>query len=528
MATKTISTRIKNRFDSLTAWSAEGVTLLPGEIALVQVNTAKTDDNGNIIQVPAVLMKVGDVYPTGHAEAGKSIPFSELPWLSAIAADVYDWAKHANATDIPVTVGATSSTLGAYLTKVNTNVSDISANKNDIATLKGTGTGSVAKAVSEAITKLAFSPSGSGSYVTGVTMTDGVVTVTKGNLPAASDSTAGIAKLGAAGGAAAHNDVFGTDAESIASRITKTESDIAALGNAMAGGVTFRGTAAAEPTTIRKITLASPSKTLVAEVGDVVLFGEKEFICTDIVEESETIKADDENTATWVELGDLSRLGTLETAFKAMNESTTNDVTSTHEFASQVTQKDGKISVSYERPIAGDVLYDTNSKDTVKTKIDGLAADVASHSHAAYVNQNAFNIIKVVNSGNQGSAVNVVAASATDKVEFIGSNGITITGYNETDKRKVAFTAANASTSGKGVVQLGDKIKEDDSTATTTAATVSLVKTVNDSLKDTQGDVSAIESGYIHVGTSNNKDCLYAGKGGTDIIIFDCGGAGAL
>lgn len=98
--TTTIKTRIKNRFDTLANWQAAGVTLLPGEIALVQVTTGGTYTNpitGKNEPVMELLMKVGQ-----NDSDGNPIAFSSLPWLSAKAADVYDWAKESDAGNVVV------------------------------------------------------------------------------------------------------------------------------------------------------------------------------------------------------------------------------------------------------------------------------------------------------------------------------------------------------------------------------------------------------------------------------------------
>lgn len=78
-ATKTLNTRIQLKYDTYENWTKNNPTLLKGELAVVEVPTAQ----GNITQVPAVLIKVGD-----GAKA-----FNDLPWGSAQAADVYAWAK---------------------------------------------------------------------------------------------------------------------------------------------------------------------------------------------------------------------------------------------------------------------------------------------------------------------------------------------------------------------------------------------------------------------------------------------------
>lgn len=81
MATTTLKTRIQNKYDSYTNWTTNDPVLLSGEIAIVTMPTAADDIN----QVPAVLFKVGD---------GTS-KFSELKFVTAVAGDVYDWAKAA-------------------------------------------------------------------------------------------------------------------------------------------------------------------------------------------------------------------------------------------------------------------------------------------------------------------------------------------------------------------------------------------------------------------------------------------------
>ena len=82
--TKTLNTRISQKYDTYEQWIANDPALLKGEIAVVTVTTAVKDDKGNIVQVPNLMIKVGE-------DGVKK--FSELPWLSAKAADVADWAK---------------------------------------------------------------------------------------------------------------------------------------------------------------------------------------------------------------------------------------------------------------------------------------------------------------------------------------------------------------------------------------------------------------------------------------------------
>lgn len=98
MATKTLKTRIKLKHDSFERWSAAGnqYRLLKGEIACATIDTADPANK----KLPPVMFKVGDGEHT----------FNELTWASALAADVYDWAKAASKPSYTYTeVGADKS-----------------------------------------------------------------------------------------------------------------------------------------------------------------------------------------------------------------------------------------------------------------------------------------------------------------------------------------------------------------------------------------------------------------------------------
>lgn len=137
----TLNTRIKNRYDSLGEWQKPGVELLPGEIALVSVLTRQVDETtGETIDVPAVLMKIGDAWGEGEKEgkeAGTLKTFEELPWLSAKASDVYDWAKLAAPENIPVIYSDDTTTYETTLGSALSNLTnDVDGVKGDILRLK--------------------------------------------------------------------------------------------------------------------------------------------------------------------------------------------------------------------------------------------------------------------------------------------------------------------------------------------------------------------------------------------------------
>ena len=82
MATeKTMNSRIRLKYDSLANWLDKDPTLLSGELAIAYLGETKTSNTTPDNGTHPVLFKVGP---------GK---FSTLPFASALAADVYAWAK---------------------------------------------------------------------------------------------------------------------------------------------------------------------------------------------------------------------------------------------------------------------------------------------------------------------------------------------------------------------------------------------------------------------------------------------------
>lgn len=82
MASTTFNTRIQCKYDTLQNWNENNPKLLLGEIAITSIPSA----SGDITQAPAIVLKVGD---------GEKV-YSELPFVKAVAADVYSWAKAAS------------------------------------------------------------------------------------------------------------------------------------------------------------------------------------------------------------------------------------------------------------------------------------------------------------------------------------------------------------------------------------------------------------------------------------------------
>ena len=169
MAIKELQTRIALKYDSYTAWTTspgKDLKLLKGEVGICEIPAINADSN----VAPTVLFKVGDGEKT----------FEALPWVSAKAADVYNWAKSETvvldgtslkfktgttvnhtvdlssfATDVEVT--AIKNSIEARLTDIESSLGNgdaiteqISGLDERLDTLEGTGDGSVSKALADA------------------------------------------------------------------------------------------------------------------------------------------------------------------------------------------------------------------------------------------------------------------------------------------------------------------------------------------------------------------------------------------
>ena len=80
MSEKTFRTRIKLRYDTLQGWTDTNPVLLTGETAVTVIPPAEAGKS------PSVLLKIGDGVHN----------YLDLPYITAKAGDVYDWAKQEN------------------------------------------------------------------------------------------------------------------------------------------------------------------------------------------------------------------------------------------------------------------------------------------------------------------------------------------------------------------------------------------------------------------------------------------------
>lgn len=82
MAEKVLQTRIQLKYDTYENWSKANPVLKKGEMAIATIGKSPTQAV-NSITAPQVILKIGD----------GTTAYNNLPFASALAADVYGWAK---------------------------------------------------------------------------------------------------------------------------------------------------------------------------------------------------------------------------------------------------------------------------------------------------------------------------------------------------------------------------------------------------------------------------------------------------
>lgn len=170
---KILNTRVQLKYDTLANWNASTFIPKKGEVCIATVDTAQKDLKGNIITVPTLLIKVG----SGEANA----TFSTLPFVSAPAADVYDWAKKSEADfvagflsmpgmqDLLNGVFATDAEVEAAVADLQGQINAINTKLGDLSKLNTTYKTDLVGAINEALQ--AVEVGGTGSVVS-VIVTD--------------------------------------------------------------------------------------------------------------------------------------------------------------------------------------------------------------------------------------------------------------------------------------------------------------------------------------------------------------------
>lgn len=346
-----------------------------------------------------------------------------------------------------------------------------------------------------------------GTVATG-DITDGAVTTVKiadKNVTTAkiADTAVTNAKI-ASGVAAAKINV--ADNETLAARLATINDALTTINSTLSGRTRFVGEATAKPTGLTVTIKASPSNTThTAAAGDIVFYGEAEYLCTEVTSSS----------ATWKELGDLTRVGTLETLVGSIHAS----ARTANKYVTHISKgTDGKLQVQTAQPVATEVLMTTSGSDTVSSVLtahSALLADLSTPDDDKTV-QGAIN--KKVND----LAATTPAASGT-AAAFVDSVALADGTFTITKKN-----IRSASTNQTGIVQLDDSTS---STSTTKAATGRAAAAAYSLANTANATATAIKASYLKceatgANTSANAGSLLAVEGETTYtIIFDCGGA---
>lgn len=170
MAIKELQTRIALKYDSFENWQKADLVLLPGELGICTIGTTTETGKDAATTNPTVLFKVGD----------GTTPAKNLKWASALAADVYNWAKSETVvldgkvlkfktgTTVNHTVDLSTFALASDVSTLSGEVAEIKASlggSGDIGkaiddvearlgVIEGTGEGSIKKAVADAVTEV--------------------------------------------------------------------------------------------------------------------------------------------------------------------------------------------------------------------------------------------------------------------------------------------------------------------------------------------------------------------------------------
>lgn len=148
MAIKELQTRIALKYDSFKNWQESDLVLLPGELGICTIGTTAETGKDEATTNPTVLFKVGD----------GTTPAKDLKWASALAADVYNWAKSETVVlDGKVLKFKTGSTVN-HTVDLSTFAlaSDVSTLSGEVAEIKASlgGSGDIGKAIDDVEARL--------------------------------------------------------------------------------------------------------------------------------------------------------------------------------------------------------------------------------------------------------------------------------------------------------------------------------------------------------------------------------------
>lgn len=479
MATNTINTRIKLKYDAFSAWNSSSFVPLQGEVCIAEIPS--NDSNPNHLSPPAIGIKVGDGSHT----------FAQLPWIQAIAGDVYSWAKAATkptyeASEITnlssyisgqiqdtdtvyrITAG-TGNDAGKYFlqskaksaddsTFATVSTIDLSSVQNALefdgtynsSTNKVATQSTVTNAI-EALDVNNISGFGAGKTLSALSETDGKISATFQDI---SITKSQISDAGTAAGANVATSAI-TDSDSSSDLATKAQvaSYVESKTAGLTGAMHYAGAVSADPTT------TAPSGTFAA--GDVVTFGISEYVY---------------DGTNWRELGTEGSYALATTTITGTNGLTGGGAISSNQQISHSARPAststadatlGSSSNKYVKQIKVDAYGHTfaveegdittykfaegTTNGTIKVTpvsggVDGTASDIAVHGlgSAAYVDvasaiDNSTNANKLVTAGQVSDIVSGLDSSVSATAAS-GNVYSVLTGVTQTDGKLTAKT----------------------------------------------------------------------------------------
>lgn len=152
---KVLNTRIQLKYDSYANWDSQNPLLKSGEVAIAYLTTAAATAPGTGDTQHPVMFKVGPGY------------FKDLPWASALAADVHAWAKKSETE---------------FLTWVKTQINGYT--KDEVNQLLNSNSTADKKHATDLVNGLNVTDTAkAGEYVSAVSESKGKISVTRAALP---------------------------------------------------------------------------------------------------------------------------------------------------------------------------------------------------------------------------------------------------------------------------------------------------------------------------------------------------------
>lgn len=288
MANKTLQTRLKLKYDTYDNWQASELILLEGEAAICTIPAGK--DETGMQNLPNTMIKIGDGVNR----------FSDLPWLSALAANAYSWALQPNKPTYAATeITGLDEYIGGKVEDTNTTYQIMKVNEyqyklqqKNIGDESWTDTGTtidipndteaitaletlvgetpVATQIANAINALTVADEAvTNQFVTAVSQTNGKIAVTRAalqesNIPALSQSK--ITGLSDALAAKQDKITFNSPYDASSNKAA-TMADITSAVGGLSGAMHFEG-----------VEESVPEDNAGYESGDVILVGNKEYV----------------------------------------------------------------------------------------------------------------------------------------------------------------------------------------------------------------------------------------------------------